>query len=115
VSSLGTATLKVRAWNDCGYTEQEIVIHAGFHDVDDNQTLPVNVYPNPAQDMVLVEAEGIERVRLFDLLGRCLIEKATEPCERVELSLQGYAASLYLIEIQTKNGTVRTKLNTNSQ
>ncbi len=112
VTTPGTATLKVRAWNDCGFTEQEIVIHADFHDVDDNPTLPVQVYPNPARDKVYVEAEDIVRVRLFDLLGRCLTEKSIEPCEHVELSLQGYTASLYLIEIQTKIGTIRTKLNT---
>ena len=115
VTTPGTATLKVKAWNGCGYTEQEIIIHAGFHDVDDNQAIPVQIYPNPAHDKVFIEAEDIMRVRLFDLLGQCLIEKVTEPCERLELSLQYYAASLYLIEIQTTKGAIRTKLKTNPQ
>ena len=115
VTTPGTATLKVRAWNDCGYTEQEIIIHAGFHDVDDNQAIPVKVYPNPAHDKVFIEAEGIMRVRLFDLLGQCLTESVSEPCEHVELSLQDYAASLYLVEIQMKNGIVRTKLKISPQ
>jgi hypothetical protein len=115
VTTPGTATLKVKAWNNCDYSEQEIIIHAGFHDVDDNQAIPVNVYPNPANDKVFIEAEDIVRVRLFNLFGQCLIEKVTEPCERLELSLQYYAASLYLIEIQTTKGTIRTKLKTNPQ
>ena len=115
VTTPGTATLKVEAWNGCGHSEQEIIIHAGFYDVDDNQAFPVNVYPNPANDKVFIEAEGIVRVRLFDLFGQCLIEKVTEPCERLELSLQYYAASLYLIEIQTTKETIRTKLKTNPQ
>ena len=111
----GTATLKVRAWNGCGFTEQEIVIQAGFFDIDDNQTLPISVYPNPAHDKVFIETEGIICVRLFDLHGQCLTEKPAEPCNRMELSLQGYASSIYLIEIQTKHRTIRTKLKISPQ
>jgi hypothetical protein len=111
----GTATLKVRAWNGCGYSEQEIILHAGFFDIDDNQTLPVAVYPNPARDKVFIESKDIVRVKLYDLLGQCLTERSTEPCDRMELSLQGYANSIYLIEIQTKRGTIRTKLKISPQ
>ena len=111
----GTATLKARAWNGCGYTEQQIIIHAGFFDVDDNPTLPFAVYPNPAHDIVFIEAEGIICVRVFDLLGQCLAERLTEPCECMELSLQDYAASIYLIEVQTQRGTIRTKLKINPE
>lgn len=109
----GTTTLIVKAWNFCGYSVQEIVIHAGYYGIDDHPTIPVAVYPNPAHDKVLIEAEGIVCIRLFDLQGQCLTERPTEPCERVELPLHDYAASLYLIEIQTQHGTVRTKLQVN--
>ena len=110
-TSPGTTTLKVRAWNDyCGYTEQEIVIHAGFFDIDENNALPIKIYPNPAHGNVFIEAEGIVSVRVFNLLGQCLTEKTSEPSNRVELSLQDYAASIYLIEVQTQHGIARTKI-----
>ena len=110
-TSPGTTTLKVRAWNDyCGYTEQEIVIRAGFYDIDENIAFPIKVYPNPAHDNVFIEAEGIISVRVFDLFGQCLTEKTSEPSNRVELSLQDYAASIYLIEVQTQHGIARTKI-----
>ena len=113
VTTPGTATLKVRAWNDCGYTEQEIIINAGFFDVDDNHVLPIAVYPNPAHDKVFIKAEDIICVKLFNLQGQCLMERRTEPCERMELLLGDHSASFYLIEIQTQHGTVRTKLQVN--
>lgn len=110
-TSPGTTTLKVRAWNDyCGYTEQDIVIRAGFYDIDENIAFPIKVYPNPAHDNVFIEAEGIISVRVFDLFGQCLAEKTSEPSNRVELSLQDYAASIYLIEVQTQHGIARTKI-----
>lgn len=115
VTSPDTAILKVKAWNDCGYSEQEITIHAGFFDVEENQGFPFAMYPNPAHDKVFIEAEDIVRIRLFDLLGQCLTERVTEPCERVELSLQGCTTALYLIEIQTLYGTIRTKLKISPQ
>lgn len=111
-TSSGTTVLKVRAWNDyCGYTEQEIVIHAGFFDIDGNQVLPVVVYPNPAHDKVFIKAEGIISVRLFDLLGQCLIKKEGDINDTMEISLNDFPSSVYIIEILTEQGKVIRKLN----
>ena len=110
-TSSGTTTLKVRAWNDyCGYTEQEIVIHAGFFDVDDNLTTPIKVYPNPAQDKVFIKAEGILCVRLFDLLGQCLIQTEESENGKIEINLTSLLPAIYIIEIQTSQGRVIRKL-----
>ena len=106
----GTATLKVRAWNGCGYSEQEIIIHAGFFDVDDNQVLPIAVYPNPAQDKVFIEAEGIVHVRLFDLLGQCLIEMEGGSNNLWEINTNNLSAGIYTIEILTEQGRIIRKL-----
>ena len=111
-TSSGTAALKVRAWNDyCGYTEQEIVIQAGFFDIDDNPTIPVRVYPNPAHDKVFIEAAGIISVRLFDLLGQCLIYKEGENNDMMEIGVNNLHSSVYIIEILTERGRVIRKLN----
>ena len=112
-TTAGTTTLKVRAWNFCGYTEQQIVIHSGFFDIDEHLAISIKVYPNPANDKVFIEAEDIICVRLFDLQGQCLMERRTEPCEHLELLLHNYAPSLYLIETQTKRRVFKTKLNLN--
>ena len=110
-TSPGTTTLKVRAWNLCGYTEQQIVIHAGFFDIGENLVAPVKVYPNPACDKVFVEAEGMISVRLFDLLGQCLIKKESDHSDMMEISLNNLASSIYTIEILTEQGRVICKLN----
>ena len=110
ITTPGTATLKVRAWNDCGYTEQEIVIHAGFFDVDDHQALPIAVYPNPAHDKVLIETEDIICVRLFDLQGQCLIEKEERNGSPLEISTSNLSTGIYIIEVLTKTGRALRKL-----
>ena len=111
VTTSGTATLKVRAWNDCGYTEQEIVIHARFFDIDDNQSIPVSLYPNPSNDKVVVEAEGIKWVKIYNLQGQLLKEWAGEASDKVELNLQGFASALYTVEVLTERGRTILKMN----
>ena len=107
----GNATLTVRAWNDCGYTEQEIIIHAGFHDVDDFQTIPVALYPNPANDKVFVEADGVVRIKLYDLKGRCVLELQGNHSQKAIIDLQSLSSRLYIVEVVTDQGIARAKLN----
>ena len=105
-----TATLKATAWNGCGYTEQQIVIHAGFFDVNENQALPVAVYPNPARDKVFIETEGIVRVRLYDILGQCLIEKEGRNNDKLEININNLIPAIYTIEILAEQGRIIRKL-----
>ena len=109
VTSPGDATLRVKAWNGCGYTEREILIHGGFFDLDETE-FPVALYPNPAHDKVFIEAEDILRVRLFDIQGQCRMEQSFDRCGHVELPLTSLEPRLYLVEIQTEYGIARRKL-----
>ena len=107
----GTTTLKVNAWNDCFYTEQEIVIRAGFYDIDDNLALPTKVYPNPAHDKVVIEADRMISVRLFDLFGQCLIKMEGDNSDRMEIDLNNLDSAIYAVEILTEQGRIVRKLN----
>ena len=104
VNTPDTATLKVKVWNDCGYTEQQIIIHAGFFDIDDNQTIPVSLYPNPANDKVIVEADNILSVKVYDMWGQLLKAIDGANTSKVEISLHDLATAIYTVEVLTKQG-----------
>ena len=110
VTTAGDATLRVKAWNGCGFTEREILIHAGFYDIGE-QAFPIALYPNPAHDEVFLEAQGIRHVKIYNMQGQCVIERNVDACDRLVLPLQGLGAGLYLIEAQTDLGLARVKLN----
>ena len=110
-TSRGTATLKVRAWNECGYSEQEIVINAGFINIDEQQTIPLAVYPNPTRDKVIIESEGIERVRVYDMRGQQHLVLLGYGSRKMEMNLTGWANGIYTIEVTTEQGKCVTRLN----
>ncbi len=110
VTTPDTATLKVKAWNDCGYTEQQIIIHAGFFDIDDNQTIPVSLYPNPTNDKVFVEAENILSVKVYDMWGQLLKAIDVATVGKVEISIQDLATAIYTVEVLTKQAKAVLKL-----
>ena len=110
ITTPGTAILKVRAWNDCGETEQEIVIHAGFFDVDEHQSIHVALYPNPANEKVFVEAEDIQSIKVYDMWGQSLKTIDGVNTSKVEISLQDLATGIYTVEVMTKQGKAVLKL-----
>ena len=110
ITSPGTAILRVKAWNDCGEKEQEIVIHAGFFDVDEHQSIRVALYPNPAKDKVVIEAEDIQSIKVYDIWGQLLKAIDGANISKVEISLQDLATAIYTVEVLTKQGKAIKKL-----
>ena len=110
VGTPGSATLTARfSTADCGEMERVILINAGFFDVDE-QTLDVKVFPNPTKGTVTIEAEGIEGIRLTNMMGQVLDRRDCGRSDHETLNLTGYAPSVYLIEIKTVNGLVKKRL-----
>ncbi len=71
----------------------------------------INVYPNPARYTAVVESEGIMRIRMYSMKGQLLQEINGNGDDSVEISLRGYAPAPYLLEVVTRKGLARVKLN----
>lgn len=75
--------------------------------VEEAQVLNVNVYPNPAKEMVFVEGEGIETVALYDLLGNCL--RSIDYNLAKELNVSGLSRGTYILRLTTQDGRMGYK------
>ena len=64
----------------------------------------------PTKGTVTVEAEGIESIRLINMMGQVLENRQGIHSNRVDLNLSGYAPSIYLVEIHTVYGTVKKRV-----
>lgn len=69
----------------------------------------VNLYPNPAHDLVTVAAEGIRSVQLLNLMGQVITTRRAES-SRVSLDLQHLVPGVYFVRVETAEGVVVKKL-----
>lgn len=98
VYTKGTATLTVRVYNMCGFTEKSILIH---HDLEPG----IKIYPNPNNgkfDIQLFGIEGRTLIEVHDYLGQLIDRFEVQSILNgltVPYSLSGKAAGVYVVTI----------------
>ena len=110
VPTPGTGELIAHFNADCGEMDQTFLIYAGFYGIGDHEAVTANVYPNPTKGTVTVEAEGIESIRLTNMMGQVLDWHEYDRSNSVTLNLNGYTPSVYLLEIKTVEGMVKKRV-----
>ena len=112
VSSIGTAVLHARFMNEMCSNEVEVLlpINATYFGVGENDAIEVSIYPNPTRNTVTIEAEGIERIRLINMMGQVLEIREYGELDSAILDLSGYTPSVYLLEVKTINGVAKKRL-----
>ena len=77
--------------------------------VDDHWLVPachdseVEVYPNPASDVLFIEGHRLKSVAVFNALGQKLLEEACN-ADALQLHLSGWSDGLYWLRVATQNG-----------
>ena len=89
------------------YKNQIILGLEGYEHLVDHTSEPA-VYPNPAEDIVFVEGEGIQKVEVFNTLGQLLDVVEANGLGVLQLHVGDYKPAVYLMKIHTSNG-VSTK------
>jgi hypothetical protein len=89
------------------------VVPTDTTDVNVNEiaALKFNVYPNPAKDKVVIEAQNkIQQVSLMGIKRELLEDRKTNT-NKVELNLEGYSKGIYVVRIVTEDGVATQKIN----
>lgn len=77
--------------------------------IDDNWGEEMAVFPNPASTSVTLSGAAGNRVQIFDLTGRMLHSfNAVE--DKCEVDIEDFASGLYLLHIQSADGTMQRVL-----
>ena len=102
---------KLRAWteNEICNVDTSLVIHASYFDIEENNSV-ISIYPNPTKGILTVEAEGIEGIRLIDMVGQVLETHECGSLDAVTLNLKGYKPSVYLLEVKTVKGVIKQRV-----
>jgi hypothetical protein len=109
-----TASLVIRS-NDV--VDPEFVVPVNFRMMpqvatatDDVVKNPVQIYPNPSSDFVIVEANEIRRIRLVAMSGAILTDKIIANSTSETFDLQGLVKGIYLLEVTHNGGTDTYKI-----
>jgi hypothetical protein len=75
-------------------------------DVDEQAT---RVFPNPAEESVYFENPGnVERLSIYNLDGKQLIQKPVSNRERISISVSGYSPGMYFYKLIGPSGQTQT-------
>ena len=72
-------------------------------EVDENQTSALKLYPNPAQQSLSLEAEGMTHMEAYDVLGQLVYQQDTES-NNLTLNVSDWMEGLYFVKVQTQSG-----------
>lgn len=87
------------------------VISAVMIEIDPSLAQQLVVYPNPAQDRVVVSGQELTGFTLFDLAGKALYrEQELAPKGKLSLSVLPYPNGIYFLEVASKQGSARIKI-----
>ena len=77
--------------------------------VDENITQNVEIYPNPAKDLLTIKAENITNVMIYNSIGQKVYEKTADSSE-VSINLDGFDTGIYLVKIAANGDEIIRKI-----
>lgn len=81
-----------------------ITVTASAEGIDAAQSANVDIYPNPAESMVTVSSDYIERVRLINTLGQVLGSYSVKG-SRLDIYVGELPSGIYLLQVTGADGT----------
>lgn len=82
------------------------------YDIQENETVKVALYPNPAKESITVLAEdGLRQIMVYDLLGQVVETRCLNNENNVVLNTSTYTPGLYIINVVTQKGVTTKRFN----
>lgn len=77
----------------------------------DNAEQPkVSVYPNPADNFITINAQGIDEVSFTDMNGRTVFSKKNMAIDNYTIDVSSLSQGIYLMTVTTVNGITTQKV-----
>ena len=72
-------------------------------DVAEQEEATVNVFPNPADQRLKIESEGMTRVTAYNMLGQQVFESVCDDTV-LNVNVSEWNEGVYLLKVQTSDG-----------
>lgn len=77
--------------------------------LEESYSIEANIYPNPTNGLVKIEAENIRQICISNMLGQVIYNSNTSNNE-FEYDFNQHGEGLYLIRIETANGIITKRI-----
>ena len=110
-TTLGMATLTATTHcnNGCDAV-RTFLINSTYYDVDENGGNGVNLFPNPTNSQVTVQAYQLTHVKMFNNYGQTVKDIASQGMETQTVDVSDLPQGVYFVEITTTNGRIVKQL-----
>jgi hypothetical protein len=85
------------------YVTVMISDHIGIKELNSRSVL---IYPNPASENVTIDSKNMNRILVTNTLGQQVYDAVFQDADKVVLDIEDYEAGVYVVHIETANGTV---------
>ena len=87
----------------------DVKLYFSPDDLDENAAQAVELYPNPAKDLLTIKAENITNVMMFNAVGQKVYEKAFDASE-ASINTDNLDSGIYLVRIKTSGNEITKKV-----
>lgn len=103
-----TVTLEATSGEGCSSIYSDAVqIVVGLEELSNSS---VNVYPNPATDVLYIAGNDLSEIRIHDAQGKLVFEKESIKADNFTLNVSEFSAGVYHVIVRSNNESTTKKL-----
>jgi hypothetical protein len=87
-----------------GIANPKVVAAGSTQGIDDVEANGVALYPNPAHNMLHIDAEGMQQVQILDINGRLVLTQSAR-----DINVSSLTNGVYIVRVITSNGVSTNK------
>ena len=84
-------------------------IYYSPENINENLVENVEIYPNPAKNMLTVKAENISNVKIYNAIGQIVFEQAVDGNE-MTINTNGFESGVYMLRVVVNGNEVTQKI-----
>jgi hypothetical protein len=77
--------------------------------IDENLNQNVEIYPNPAKDLLTIKAENATKVVIYSSIGQKVYEKSVDSSE-ISINTDGFDSGIYLVKVVADGDVVTRRI-----
>ena len=89
--------------------EYFVKIYYSPEGLDENVIGNVEIYPNPAKDLLTVKAENVNQVTIYNSIGQKVYEKTADSSE-ISINLDGFDTGIYIVKVVADGDEVTRRI-----